>query len=126
MAKIIVFQHVPFEILGTMNSLFKQQAIRIKYVNFGRHPHLYPNIDGLIETNEEYISILKCLYIERSYLLETLKFDNHIDIEYKIKNQKRGNFIQINFSSLPKYLDNFAYNLKYDTNVLRFLIFNKK
>lgn len=51
MAKIIVFQHVPFEILGTMNPLFKQQAIRIKYVNFGRHPDSHPNIlgyDGLV------------------------------------------------------------------------------
>jgi len=47
------------------------------------------------------------------------------ELAYKIKNQKRGNFIQINFSSLPKYLDNFAYNLKYDTNVLRFLVFTK-
>lgn len=48
------------------------------------------------------------------------------ELAYKIKNQKRGNFIQINFSSVSKYLDNFAYNLKYDTNVLRFIIFNKK
>jgi ribosomal protein S6 len=48
------------------------------------------------------------------------------ELAYKIKNQKRGNFIQINFSSLPKYLDNFASNLKYDNNVLRFLVFTKK
>jgi len=48
------------------------------------------------------------------------------ELAYNIKNQKRGNFIQINFSSLPKYLDNFASNLKYDTNVLRFLVFTKK
>ena len=48
------------------------------------------------------------------------------DLAYKLKNQKRGNFIQINFSSLPKYVNNFIYNLKYDNNVLRFIIFNKK
>lgn len=48
------------------------------------------------------------------------------ELAYKIKNQKRGNFIQINFSSLPKYLNNFASNLKYDNNVLRFLVFTKK
>lgn len=48
------------------------------------------------------------------------------ELAYKIKNQNRGNFIQINFSSFPKYLDNFASNLKYDTNVLRFLVFHKK
>jgi ribosomal protein S6 len=48
------------------------------------------------------------------------------DLAYRIKNQKRGNFIQINFSSMPKYIDNFLNNLKLDTNVLRFLVLNKK
>nr|YP_010241895.1 ribosomal protein S6 [Coscinodiscus wailesii]QTI82810.1 ribosomal protein S6 [Coscinodiscus wailesii] len=48
------------------------------------------------------------------------------DLAYLIKNQKQGNFIQINFSSLPKYLNSFATDLKFDSNVLRFLIFKKK
>tara|TARA_B110000908_G_C9972771_1_gene321923 strand:+ start:227 stop:538 length:312 start_codon:yes stop_codon:yes gene_type:complete len=48
------------------------------------------------------------------------------DLSYLIKNQKRGNFIQINFSSLPKNIDNFSNSLKLDSNVLRFLVFNKK
>lgn len=48
------------------------------------------------------------------------------ELAYTIKNQKRGNFIQINFSSMPKYIDDFANNLKFDTNVLRFLVVNKK
>ena len=48
------------------------------------------------------------------------------DLAYWIKNQKKGNFIQINFSSMPKYLKKFIYDLKFDTNVLRFLILNKK
>nr|YP_009093402.1 ribosomal protein S6 [Cerataulina daemon]AIR76075.1 ribosomal protein S6 [Cerataulina daemon] len=47
------------------------------------------------------------------------------DLAYTIKNQKRGNFIQINFSSIPQYLDEFTNNLKFDTNVLRFLILHK-
>nr|YP_009496014.1 ribosomal protein S6 [Rhizosolenia setigera]AWT38454.1 ribosomal protein S6 [Rhizosolenia setigera] len=47
------------------------------------------------------------------------------DLAYWIKNQKKGNFIQINFSSMPKYLNKFLYNLKLDDNVLRFLILNK-
>lgn len=47
------------------------------------------------------------------------------DLAYWIKNQKKGNFIQINFSSMPKYLKNFSHNLKFDTNVLRFLILKK-
>jgi ribosomal protein S6 len=48
------------------------------------------------------------------------------DLAYLIKNRKQGNFIQINFSSLPKYLNSFATDLKFDSNVLRFLIFKKK
>ena len=34
------------------------------------------------------------------------------DLAYDIKNQKKGNFIQINFSSLPKYLTNYTKDLK--------------
>jgi ribosomal protein S6 len=48
------------------------------------------------------------------------------DLAYGIKTQKKGSFIQINFSSMPKYLDKFVGDLKFDTNVLRFLILNKK
>ncbi len=48
------------------------------------------------------------------------------DLAYTIKNQKRGNFIQINFSSLPKNIEEFINSLKLDSNVLRFLILNKK
>jgi ribosomal protein S6 len=47
------------------------------------------------------------------------------DLSYEISNQKRGNFIQINFSSIPKYLDTFSSSLKFDSNVLRFLILIK-
>ena len=48
------------------------------------------------------------------------------NLAYMIKDQKRGNFIQINFSSLPKYIDDLTNNLKLDSNVLRFLVLNKK
>nr|YP_009093533.1 ribosomal protein S6 [Conticribra weissflogii]AIR76206.1 ribosomal protein S6 [Conticribra weissflogii] len=47
------------------------------------------------------------------------------DLAYEIANQKRGNFIQINFSSIPKYVENFSSSLKFDSNVLRFLVLNK-
>ena len=47
------------------------------------------------------------------------------DLAYEIADQKRGNFIQINFSSIPKYLDTFSSSLKFDSNVLRFLVLNK-
>ena len=48
------------------------------------------------------------------------------DLAYGVNTQKKGSFIQINFSSMPKYLDKFVGDLKFDTNVLRFLILNKK
>ena len=47
------------------------------------------------------------------------------DLSYEIANQKRGNFIQINFSSVPKHIEKFSTSLKFDSNVLRFLVLNK-
>ena len=48
------------------------------------------------------------------------------NLAYLIQNQKRGNFIQINFSSNPNSIINFTDNLKLDNNVLRSLILNKE
>ena len=47
------------------------------------------------------------------------------DLSFEIANQKRGNFIQINFSSIPKHIEKFSSSLKFDSNVLRFLVLNK-
>ena len=46
MSKLLVFQHVAHEILGTLNPLFKSAGFRIRYVNFGRHPDAEPELDG--------------------------------------------------------------------------------
>ena len=46
MAKILVCQHVGYEILGTLNPLFKDAGFRLRYVNFGRSPELRPGLDG--------------------------------------------------------------------------------
>ncbi len=46
-------------------------------------------------------------------------------LAYTIKNQARGNYIQLNFSSMPKYLKNFSKLLTFDSNVLRFLVVKK-
>jgi GMP synthase (glutamine-hydrolysing) len=46
MPRILVFQHVPFEILGTLDGLFKNYGFRIRYVNFGRHPDAHPRLEG--------------------------------------------------------------------------------
>src|SRR5262249_19570043 len=51
MRKVLVFQHVAHEILGTLNPLLKRQGFRIRYVNFDRHPDAHPSIekyDGLV------------------------------------------------------------------------------
>jgi GMP synthase (glutamine-hydrolysing) len=43
--KILVFQHVPYEPLGTLDPLLKAAGFRIRYVNFGRNPWLRPALD---------------------------------------------------------------------------------
>src|SRR6266581_810063 len=51
MRRLLVFQHVPFEILGTLNSLLKARGFRIRYANFGRHPEAHPKVthyNGLV------------------------------------------------------------------------------
>jgi GMP synthase (glutamine-hydrolysing) len=44
--KILVFQHVPYEPLGTLDPLLKQAGFRLRYVNFGRDPDARPALDG--------------------------------------------------------------------------------
>jgi GMP synthase (glutamine-hydrolysing) len=44
--KILVFQHVPYEPLGTLDPLLKRAGFRIRYVNFGRNPESMPSLDG--------------------------------------------------------------------------------
>ena len=43
--KVLVFQHVPFEPLGTLDPLLKEAGFRIRYVNFGREPAQRPELD---------------------------------------------------------------------------------
>jgi len=43
--KILVFQHVPFEPLGTLDPLLKASGFRIRYVNFGREPGARPALE---------------------------------------------------------------------------------
>ncbi|MEE9452715.1 MAG: type 1 glutamine amidotransferase [Gammaproteobacteria bacterium] len=46
MKRILVFQHVPFEILGTFHPLLKKERVRMRYVNFGHHPDAQPSLSG--------------------------------------------------------------------------------
>ncbi len=44
MRRLLVFQHVSFEILGTLHPLLKSRGFRLRYANFGRHPHAQPTL----------------------------------------------------------------------------------
>ncbi len=46
MSRIIVCQHVAYEILGTLNPLLKEAGLRLRYVNFERDPGARPTLDG--------------------------------------------------------------------------------
>ncbi len=46
MKKILVFQHVPYEPLGTLNPLLKASGFRLRYINFGRDPKQHPSLQG--------------------------------------------------------------------------------
>ena len=48
------------------------------------------------------------------------------NLAYPIETQKQGNYIQINFSSRPKYIKIFSKMLILDTNVFRFLNVKKQ
>ena len=43
--RILVCQHVAFELLGTLDPLFKSYGFRIRYVNFEREPNATPSLD---------------------------------------------------------------------------------
>jgi ribosomal protein S6 len=46
-------------------------------------------------------------------------------LAYSIKDRLKGNYIQLNFSSMPKYIDTFLKALKLDSKILRFLVLNR-
>ena len=46
MSRIIVCQHVAYEILGALNPLLKDAGLRLRYVNFERDPAAQPSLDG--------------------------------------------------------------------------------
>ncbi len=45
MSRLLVFQHVAAEPLGTLDALIRARGHRIRFVNFHRHPDAEPNID---------------------------------------------------------------------------------
>ena len=55
----------------------------------------------------------------------SITFQGKHELSYFIKNQIKANYVQINFSILPKYISKIRNNLKLDPDSLRFLILNK-
>ena len=47
-------------------------------------------------------------------------------LAYLIQKRAKANYLQLNFSSVPKYIHNYSNFLRFDSHVLRFLIFNKQ
>ncbi|MFC4727003.1 type 1 glutamine amidotransferase [Coralloluteibacterium thermophilus] len=45
MSRLVVFQHVAAEPLGTLDALIRRRGHRIRFHNFERHPEAQPNID---------------------------------------------------------------------------------
>ena len=45
------------------------------------------------------------------------------NLSYPIKDKEKGNYIQLNFISMPKYINSFSKTLTMDSNVLRFSVF---
>jgi len=43
--RVLVFQHVPYEPLGTLDPLLKETGCRLRYVNFGRAPSSRPSLN---------------------------------------------------------------------------------
>jgi len=48
------------------------------------------------------------------------------NLNYPINKKLKSNYIQLNFLSMPKYINNFSNILKMDSNLIRFLVFNKQ
>lgn len=46
MRRLLVFQHVAHEILGTLDPLLRDAGFRIRYMNFGRQPDAIPSLES--------------------------------------------------------------------------------
>ena len=82
MPKLLVFQHVAHEILGTLDPLLRNAGFRIRYVNFGRSNYNIPkleNYDGLIvlggSMNVDEVDEYPYLLPEMRAIEEAIKID---------------------------------------------------
>ena len=68
-----------------------------------------------------YVRILRKFNVSEISVISRGKHN----LAYSINKESKGNYIQLNFFSMPKYITTFLNILKLDYHVLRFLIFNK-
>lgn len=80
MRKILVFQHVAHELLGTLNPLLKDSGFRIRYVNFDRDPTARPSLDGYFglvvlggPMNVDQVDLYPFLAVEVELVAEALQ-----------------------------------------------------
>lgn len=81
-SRIIVCQHVAYEILGTLNPLLKNAGLRLRYVNFEREPTAQPSLDGydgLVvlggPMNVDQTGEFPCLATETALVTEAIRRD---------------------------------------------------
>ena len=68
-----------------------------------------------------------CKYLRRYNILDVSVISRgNRKLSYEIKDKSKGSYVQLNFSSLPKYADNFLLRLKTDAKVIRGLLTLKK
>lgn len=80
--KVLVFQHVPYEPLGTLDPLLKATGCRLRYVNFSREPRHRPDVakyEALIvlggPMNADQIDTFPHLQLEVELVREALAAD---------------------------------------------------
>jgi len=49
-----------------------------------------------------------------------------LKLSYPIDNKMKGTYIQLNFSGIPRFINNISKMLKMDSHILRFLVINKQ
>jgi len=49
-----------------------------------------------------------------------------LKLSYPIDNKMKGTYIQLNFSGIPKFINNISKMLKMDSHIIRFLVINKQ
>jgi ribosomal protein S6 len=92
---------IKYEIMIVLNEEFNENELKTWSFNYAK---------GLQSLNASEISVIS---------------RGKRDFAYLIKNYKKGNFLQINFLGLPKYINIFSRQLQLDINVVRYLILNK-